>query len=162
VTGVDDADADGNQNYRITSTSSSTDPDYDNLTIGDVYMRNTDNESAGFLINPTTIILIDTLTTDEFSGQDFFTIVLMKAPSANVTVTLYSSDEDEGMASPETLTFTSSNWNAPQTVIVTGMDDGVADGNQFYDIRFNPATSADTDYDGLQPTRVFCTNIDND
>jgi hypothetical protein len=162
VTGVDDADTDGNQNYRITFTSSSTDPDYNNLTIGDVYMRNTDNESAGFLINPTTIILIDTLTTDEFSGQDFFMIVLMKAPSANVTVTLYSSDEDEGMASPETLTFTSSNWNAPQTVIVTGVDDGVADGNQFYDIRFNPATSADPDYDGLQPTRVFCTNIDND
>ena len=125
-------------------------------------MQNTDDETAGFLINPDTIFIFDTLTTDEFSGQDFFTIVLTKAPSADVTVTLYSSNTDEGTVSPATLTFTSSNWNAPQTVIVTGVDDGIADGNQFYDIRFNPATSADTDYDGVRPSRVFCTNIDND
>jgi len=162
VTGVDDVDTDGNVNYRITSTSSSTDPDYNNLPIADVYMQNIDNETAGFLINPDTIFIFDTLFTNESSGQDFFTIVLTKAPSADVMLTLYSNDLSEGFPSPTTLVFTPLNWNAPQTVIVTGVDDGIADGNRFYDIRFDPATSLDPDYDGLQPSRVYCTNLDND
>jgi hypothetical protein len=162
VTGADDVDIDGNVNYRITSTSSSSDPDYNNFAIADVYMQNIDNETAGFLINPDTIFIFDTLFTDESSGQDSFTIVLTKAPSADVIITLYSNKTDEGTVAPATLTFTPSNWNAPQTVIVTGVDDGIADGNRFYDIRFNPATTLDPDYDGLQPSRVYCTNLDND
>jgi hypothetical protein len=138
------------------------DPNYDNLNIADVYMQNTDDESAGFLINPDTIFIFDTLTTSEFSGQDFFTIVLTKAPTSNVTLTLYSNDLSEGFPNTTTLVFTPMNWDAPQTVIVTGVDDGTADGNRFYDIRFDPASSLDTDYDGLQPGRVYCTNVDND
>jgi hypothetical protein len=162
VTGVDDVDVDGNQDYRITATSTSTDPDYNGIGIADVYMQNTDDETAGFLINPDTFIIFQTLTTDESSGQDTFEIVLTKAPIADVTLTLYSSKADEGLPSPTTLVFTTSNWDAPQTVTVTGVDDGLVDGNQFYDIRFNAATSTDPDYDGLTPARVYFTNVDDE
>ena len=163
VTGVDDVIADGHQGYMITAVSSSTDPDYDNLTIADVYMQNNDNETAGYIIHPDTFNnTINTLSTDESSGQDTFTIVLTKSPAADVTLTLSSNKTAEGSPSPATLVFTPSNWDAPQTVTVTGVDDGIADGNQPYQIRFDTAVSLDPDYDGLKPDRVYCINADND
>ena len=163
VTGVDDVIADGHQGYMITAVSSSTDPDYDNLTIADVYMQNNDNETAGYIIHPDTFNnTINTLSTNESSGQDTFTIVLTKSPAADVTLTLSSNKTAEGSPSPATLVFTPSNWDAPQTVTVTGVDDGIADGNQPYQIRFDTAVSLDPDYDGLKPDRVYCINADND
>jgi hypothetical protein len=162
VTGADDLNIDGNQEYEITAVSSSLDPAYDNMNIADVYLLNTDDETAGFLIEPETAWLLRTLSTSESSDQDTFTVVLTKAPTADVILTLYSSDAGEGMPSPATLVFTTFNWDAPQTVTVTGVDDGNFDGNQYYDIRFNAAASSDLDYDGLTPTRVYFTNVDNE
>jgi hypothetical protein len=45
--------------------------------------------------------------------------------------------------STSSLTFTSSNWNTPHTVRLTGVDDAIADPDMFYDIdlgfaSFNP------------------------
>jgi hypothetical protein len=153
ITGVDDVAADGAVNYRINSTATSTDPDYDGITIGTVYMQNTDDESAGFFVNPDTFWLFETLST---------TVVLTKAPSADVTVTCYSTKADEGLPSPTTLVFTPVNWDAPQTVMVTGVDDGDVDGDQQYEIRFNAATSTDPDYNGRTPARTYCSNLDDD
>lgn len=132
------------------------------MAIADVYMQNTDNETAGFLINPDTFIIFQTLSTDESSGQDTFTVVLTKAPSADVTLTLYSTKTDEGQPNPTTLVITPFNWDAPQTVTVMGVDDGTADGDQYYDIRFNAATSTDPDYDGITPARVYFVNVDDE
>ena len=52
----------------------------------------------------------------------------------------------EGTSQPRQLTFTSANWNAPQTVTVTGVDDSVADGDQAYTIVFTADTSSDAAY----------------
>jgi len=60
------------------------------------------------------------------------------------------------------VTFTPVNWNAPQTVTVTGLDDAVADGNQVYSIVTAPAASTDPAYNGLNAPDVSVTNIDND
>ncbi|MBA7677494.1 hypothetical protein ES703_85752 [subsurface metagenome] len=159
VTGVNDDIADGHQGYMITAVSSSTDPDYDNLTIADVYMQNIDNGTAGYIINPNTFNnTINTLTTTESSGTDTFTIVLTKEPAANVTLTLSSNNTDEGFPSPTTLIFTPLNWYAPQEVTVQGVGDSIADGNSPYHIRFDTAVSSDPDYDGLKPDRVYCVN----
>ncbi|MBA7527623.1 hypothetical protein ES705_19799 [subsurface metagenome] len=159
VTGVDDFIADGHQGYMITAVSSSTDPDYDNLTIADVYMQNIDNGTAGYIINPNTFNnTINTLTTTESTGVDTFTIVLTKAPTADVTLTLSSNNTDEGFPSPNTLVFTDLDWTSPQTVTVTGVGDSIADGNSPYHIRFDTAVSSDPDYDGLKPDRVYCVN----
>ena len=40
-----------------------------------------------------------------------------------------SGDATEGTVTPAAVTFTPDNWNAPQTVTVTGVDDQEADGN---------------------------------
>ena len=50
------------------------------------------------------------------------------------------------------LTFTGTNWNAPQNVTVTGVDDTVADGNQPFRIIFTDTTSMDVTYAAITPS----------
>ena len=55
--------------------------------------------------------------------------------------------------------FDSSNWNVPQTVTVTGLDDGIDDGDRTYLIQSAPAVSADSLYNGLDAADVSITNV---
>ncbi len=112
---------------------------------------------AGITVNPTS-----GLTTTEAGGSDTFTIVLDSAPTANVTIGLSSSNTAEGTVAPSSVTFTTANWNTPQTVTVTGVDDAVVDGNVSYTIVTAAATSTDSNYSGLDASDVSVTNIDND
>jgi hypothetical protein len=56
------------------------------------------------------------------------------APRFNVAIALSSSMPSEGAVSPESISRSPpANWNAPQTVVVTGQqDDGTMDGNVIY------------------------------
>ncbi len=102
------------------------------------------------------------LTTTEAGGTAQFSVVLTGAPSANVSIGISSSDTTEGTVSTSSLTFTTANWNTPQTVTVTGVDDTYVDGNIAYTIVTAPASSSDLNYNGLDPSDVSVTNTDND
>ena len=119
-------------------------------------MTNTDNDSAGITVTP-----IPGSTT-EAGGTATFTVVLTSQPTADVTVGLSSSDTTEGTVSPASLTFTSLNWNTPQTVTVTGVDDVLDDGDVAYTIVTAAATSTDAVYNGINAADVAVTNTDND
>jgi Ca2+-binding RTX toxin-like protein len=79
-----------------------------------------------------------------------------------VTIGISSSNTGEGTVSSPSLTFTSGNWNTPQTVTVTGVDDLVDDGDIAYTIVTGAATSTDTNYSGLNASDVSATNTDDD
>ena len=83
-------------------------------------------------------------------------------PTADVTVGLSSSDATEGTVLPASVTFTAADWNSPQTVTVTGVNDDLDDGNIAYRIITAAASSADGTYNGLNPADVSVTNTDND
>src|SRR5207244_1091561 len=70
----------------------------------------------------------------------------------------------EGTVSPQSLTFTPANYNTPQTVTITGVDDTVLDFNQLYHITFSVITSADPSYSNHMPNpaNVAVTNLDNE
>jgi hypothetical protein len=168
VAGVDDLVADGNQLYSIiTAAAVSSDPNYSGMNARDVSMSNTDNDSAGITIAPTTTTQ-NPLITSEAGGQATFTVVLNSQPTASVTIALTSSVTTEGTVSPATLTFTTANWLSPKTVTVTGQNDFVADGNQPYHVTYVPS-SADVKYDATDPNpgaalsgQVQLSNTDND
>jgi large repetitive protein len=158
VTGVNDDVADGNQAYSIvTAAATSTDTGYGGMDAANVAVSNTDNDSAGITVTPSTGLL-----TTEGGGTTTFTVVLNSQPTANVTIAVASNDTTEGTASPSTLTFTTMNWNAPQTVTITGLNDDMADGNQPYVIVTAAAVSSDTGYGGMDASNVSVNNIDND
>ena len=66
------------------------------------------------------------VTVAEAGGSATYTVRLQTQPAGNVTVTVASSSA--AAVTPESLTFTPSNWNAPQTVTVTGVDDDLDNG----------------------------------
>ncbi len=158
VTGVDDQVDDGNVVYTIiTSNTSSTDPIFNNINVPDVTVTNINNDVAGIVVNPTS-----GLTTTEAGGQATFTIRLNSQPLNNVTISLSSSNTAEGTVSPTSVTFTPANWNTPQTITITGVDDDIDDGNINYTIVTAPAVSTDPKYNNLNPADVSVVNINND
>ncbi len=158
VTGVDDALADGDVPYEaVIGTPSSSDPKYSALGADTVSLTNLDDDSPGILVNPTS-----GLTTTEAGGTATFTIVLNQIPTADVTVPLSSSDTSEGTVSPSSVTFTTLNWNTPQTVTITGQNDSYVDGDVPYAIVTGAATSTDGTYGGVDPSDVSVTNDDDE
>ncbi len=161
VTGQDDGGAaDGSIPYKIVlSPATSTDGGYNNLNPPDVSVINGDNE-VGVTVSATSV------TTSEAGGTATFTIRLNTAPAFDVVIGLSSSDVSEGtVAGPvaaDFVSFTSGNWDQPQTVTVTGINDSIADGNIGYLIQTAPALSEDSNYQGVNAADVSAVNLDND
>jgi Concanavalin A-like lectin/glucanases superfamily len=86
------------------------------------------------------------LATGEFGSNDGFNVVLGFAPTLDVVVNISNGDPSEGIVAPTTLTFTSLNWNVPQAVTVTGVDDGIADGDVNYTIDVSVDAGSDENF----------------
>nr|WP_286191175.1 Calx-beta domain-containing protein [Synechococcus sp. FACHB-909] len=158
VTGVDDPAIDGTVAYSIvTAAATSSDPNYNGFNAANVSVSNTDNDTAGVTVAPT-----GGLFTSEGGGTAGFSVRLTSQPSANVSISIASSDSTEGSTNASSITFTPANWNVFQFVTVTGVDEGVVDGNIVYTILTGATTSTDTNYSGLAVADVGVTNVDND
>ena len=158
VKGVDDNVTDGNTAYFVAvKVSSSGDPKYSALGELRVNAINLDNDSARFIVYPTA-----GLTTSEAGGQATFLVRLSSQPTASVTLNIASNNPAEGTLSPSTLTFSSANWDVPQAVTVTGVDDNLVDGNIQYTVVLSPAVSGDPNYKGVDAPDITLVNIDND
>ncbi|MEG4021533.1 DUF4347 domain-containing protein, partial [Microcoleus sp. S13C4] len=116
----------------------------------------TNDDKAGFTINPTA------LTTSEVGGTGTFTVKLNSQPTADVTIGLTSSNLAEGKVSTNSLTFTTANYDQPQPITVSGVDDLVADGPQPYKIVTAAAVSTDVNYNNVDPEDVTVINSDNE
>ena len=159
VTGVNDPVDDGDVAYTIvTAPATSTDAELHRRQRAPTSRSPTPTTtSPGITVTPTA-----GLTTTEAGGTATFTVVLNTQPTADVTIGLSSSDTTEGTVSPASLTFTTANWNMPQTVTVTGVNDAVDDGDVAYTIVTAPATSTDANYNGVNASDVTVTNTDDD
>jgi Calx-beta domain-containing protein len=154
VTGVDDSLADGDQAYSVSlkTAASSGDPKYAQLAASSVSLVNTNDDQVGISVTPTSCA-----TAPETTAT--FTVVLKSQPLGTVTISLSSDTPTEGTVSPETLSFTAANWNTPQTITVTGVDDGTMGMMTPYKIVTDAASSAmDASYNGLNPVDVACIN----
>ncbi|MEG3924876.1 DUF4347 domain-containing protein, partial [Microcoleus sp. T3_D1] len=117
----------------------------------------TNDDTAGFTVNP-----ISGLTTSEVGGKAEFTVKLNAQPTADVTIGLRSDNVAEGTVSTNSLTFTSANYDQPQPITISGVDDLVADGPKPYKIVTAAAVSTDVNYTNLDPEDVTVTNSDNE
>lgn len=158
VTGVDDDQPDGTQSYLVElSAAISDDDDYAGIDPPDIMVSNKDDDSPGFTLSE-----LSAPSTSEAGASVTFELRLNARPSAVVSIGLSSSDESEGTVSPSSLSFDENNWQTPQTVTVTGVDDAVADGDQSFEIVTAAAVSDDEGYNGLDPDDVTVTNLDDD
>jgi len=115
-----------------------------------------DNDTAGISVSPASIL------TSEGGSMATFAVALTSQPTSPVTLNFAGLDATEGSLSASALMFGSGNWNLPQTITVTGVDDDLIDNNQTYTLSLTPS-STDAKYSGLTdlPT-VMVTNQDND
>jgi hypothetical protein len=156
ITGQNDLLALGDVSYQITGAAVSTDGAYNGQSMTPVDVTNKYVLSAGFVVTPTT------LTTSETGTSASFSVVLTSLPLGTVTVNLTNGDPTQGSLSTSTLTFSTLNWNIPQTVTVTGLDDHIVHGNQTYQITGTAASLLDLSYNGLTLTPVTVTNTEAD
>ena len=158
VTGVDDYADDGDITYSIvTAVAVSSDFRYSGLNPVDVSVTNTDDDAAGITFSATS-----GLTTTEAGGTASFTAVLNSQPTGDAAFDLTSYDLTEGTVYPASLTFTSADWSTAQTVTLTGVDDIDDDGDIAYSVITGAVTSTDSDYNGVNPSDISLTNLDND
>lgn len=86
------------------------------------------------------------LTTSENGDTAMFDVVLDTPPGGPVTVEFVSDDPGEGTASPATASFDDLNWNIPQGIVVTGVDDDLFDGDQPYQVISEIIVGSGPDY----------------
>lgn len=99
------------------------------------------------------------LMVTEGGASDAFTIVLQVKPTSAVTFSLIS---DHLVTSPNpTLVFTSTNWNIPQIVLVSAVNDSIFQGTHPGRLQYT-VTSLDPIYGGTAPTPILATITDND
>ncbi|HYE04180.1 MAG TPA: cadherin-like domain-containing protein [Planctomycetota bacterium] len=159
VTPVDDDRVEAPAVWSVTLSAFSGDSGYNGLT-GTKSVTANDNDVADIIATavggPTT----------EAGGSRVFSVRLNSQPSAAVAIGLASTDLTEGTVLPPALGFAPANWNVPQLVTVTGVDDDVDDGDIAYNASAADAavTSADATYN--QPAGfgfdVAVTNSDDD
>ena len=108
---------------------------------GPTTVTNPNGSGAGYTVSKTIANVYE-----DGSVSDNFTIVLTAAPSANVVMGLANPDTTEVSLSPSSLTFSTVNWSTAQTILLTGVEDGIADGNQATTLTVYVNSSTDSNY----------------
>ena len=103
------------------------------MRLGFYHQASTLYEDPGWYIDAPLVTEIPTgFTIAETEGEtrvsesgtsDTFTVVLDAEPCSNVVLRVTSQDTGEAVVDQASLTFTPHNWDEPQTVTVTGVDD---------------------------------------
>ena len=83
---------------------------------------------------------------EDHSDNDSFTIVLSKAPTADVYVGITNPDTTEVSASPTSVVFGTGNWSTAQTISLIGVEDGIVDGNLATNLTVYIDNSTDSNY----------------
>ena len=161
VTAVDDeVDQTGNRSVTISHSATSTNPHYNNISIANVTATVVDNDGAGVTINES-----DGVSVTEAAGTgrtDTYTVALATQPTHGVTITPASGNTAAATVSPA-LTFTTSNWNTPQTVTVTGVDDNTDNPGGGREVSIShAASSTDPNYTTSSAGTVETTVTDDD
>jgi large repetitive protein len=142
--------------FEVSVNDSSSDNAFDPLTNITRTINVTDNDVPTVIVSPTGI------TINENGGNGSFTVVLGAQPTSNVVIDLTTLSAPDATVSPSQLTFTPANWNIPQTVTVTGVDDSVdANDTTSITVSVNDALS-DNAFDPLADQSVGVTLTDND
>ncbi|ETA80948.1 Ig-like domain-containing protein [Youngiibacter fragilis] len=112
----------------ILDPAESTDPAYDGMDPEDVSIIVNDDDPAKPGITPGVIVSPKTITMNENGSTATFTVCLNSRPTDNATITISSSDSSSITIDKPMVVFTITDYNIPQTVTVTSVDNDVADG----------------------------------
>ena len=168
VQAVDDFVDENTEYFDVTlGAATSADLNYEGLPGKIKSITISDNDTAGFVITPSTGLI-----TSESATSDSFTVALTTEPVASVFVTVSSGNVAEGLLtggnSPATqvdvvtLEFLPGTWQSAQTVTVHGQDDVVLDGPITFNLTVDTITGTDAKYNNVSLSNVGVSNSDNE
>jgi hypothetical protein len=162
INGVDDNNFDNHQNVQFSINVNSPDPNYNGIGVNDIRAICIDNEFREIFATPSTSAGVGAAKTSEQGRGAFIDVLLTTQPSDLVFLPYASSDNSEGVVSGSQLIFTPENWDSPQRIWITGVDDDLKDGDQSYQLQFGEATSDDFGYRRERPDDMNLINLDDD
>ncbi|MCK4372163.1 MAG: hypothetical protein KAW61_03405, partial [candidate division Zixibacteria bacterium] len=123
VWAVNDYYCEGEEIAELVFDVSSSDPNFDEEWILPLYVTIVDNDTGD-------VVIVEsggsTEVSEEGPTSDQYTMVLASQPTADVNIYLEDiSEPDQVLVEPELVVFTPNDWNTPQTVTVTAVDDDV-------------------------------------
>ena len=144
---VNDAIDEDNETVSVSGTTKAT-----GLGITSTQVTITDDDDRGVTVTPTTLKI------DE-GGSETYTVVLTSQPTESVTVSVTKTGDSDIAANKTSLTFTASNWNTAQTVMVSAAeDDDAAHGTA----TIAHGVTSSGDYSGETASSVSVTERDKD
>ena len=108
-------DPDAATDADVTLTHSASGGDYGSVSIDNVVVSVTENDTAGVAVTPTVLTVVE-------GGSNTYTVRLSTQPTADVTVTVGGASGDVSVQ-PLSLTFTPQNYSTAQTVTVSAAED---------------------------------------
>ena len=168
ITAMDDrVDEDGDDNKTlhdgmVAHAVASADPRYASLQgaarPADVRVKIRDNDTAGIALSPGVLTLGEGATGP---STGIYTVTLTSRPTDTVTIDLTATVNGQIIVAPTQLAFTPAAWNTPQTVMVTVVQDDVAEApTQTLTIRHS--ARGDRNYGALSPVDKTVTVLDDD
>lgn len=145
---------DQTDNVIISVNDAVSDDPFDPLPDINIPVTVTNNDIASIVVNPGTVTVAE-------NGTATFTVMLSSGPaSGNVVIDMVSNNTGVATINISQLTFTTLNWNVPQTVTVTGVNNNtIPDASTTISLAVNDPLS-NNDFDGL--TATVNVNVTND
>ncbi len=109
---TDDDLAEGDETFTLAASAGS-------ITAAAVTVTITDNDDAGVTVSESALTVVK-------GAMETYTVVLDTKPTSQVTVTPNSGTTAVATVAPTARTFTTGNWNTPQTFTVTGIETGTS------------------------------------
>lgn len=156
LSAVDDENSEGPHESTITHSVSSMDTNYNEISVDDIIVSITDNDSAGVALAESG----GSTGVTEGGATDTYTIVLTSQPTSDVTITI---DTDSQISDDHggSLVFTPSDWNVIQTVTLSAVDDESSEGDHEATIT-HKVSSSDAGYQDLSISSILVSITDND
>ena len=157
VTAVDDSVGEGRHTAVITARVNGAPSRFQGVVAASFTAEITDNDKA--------LLLADTAgSTDVTEGgvTDSYSVALSMQPTGTVVVEPYNVSSAQMTFSPASLSFSSTNYNVPQVVTVTAIDDSRVEGYHTELIGHTVANYFNTNREQAAPTSLTANISDND
>ena len=170
-----DQTVDGSKTLRFTATTNPSLTVTFSQNLFNFEIGISDIDTPGLLLSESIVTVAEGAGSQQGTSANY-TVRLTTRPSAAVTVALQSEDESKATVSPESLTFTPQNWQAPQQVTVRAVargstrithtaastDGAYNNAAETLNVRVNAPTSNPTDPPPPRPTTPTTPTGDGD
>ena len=108
------------------------------------------------------VLAPDSQYVTETGDSQTFAVALNSKPESKVVIAVQVSDQTEGRVDKTELEFLRENWNDPQYITVTGVDDKDKDGNVKFDVSLKLKYTKDDKFKSIPAQVIGFENLDNE